>query len=63
MTKAEQAKLRSLELENAELREWQATHLRVYGDMLAELVELRAQLQLLREIAGCAPTTGATPAA
>lgn len=63
MTKAEAAKLRRLELENAELRAQHLRHIEVYREQSIELIELRAQLQLLREIAGCADTTGQPPAA
>lgn len=52
MNAKESARLRRLELENAELRAQNARHIEVYRDQLIELIELRAQLQLMREIAG-----------
>jgi hypothetical protein len=50
MNAKESAKLRRLELENFELRVRNDKHIRVYGDMCVELIELRAKLELLKEI-------------
>ena len=50
MTAKEQAKLRRLELENEQLRQQHLRHIEVYRDQSLELIELRAQIQLLREI-------------
>ena len=61
MTKAEQVRMRRLELENAELREWQRMHLRIYREYAEELIELRAERELIREIMGCANTAGSSP--
>lgn len=63
MTKAEEARMRRLELENAQLRAQHMRHIEVYREQSTELIELRAQLQLIREITGCADTDGDTPAA
>lgn len=51
MTVLEKAKLRRLELENEQLRAQHARHIEVYRDQLIELIELRAKLDLLREVA------------
>jgi len=50
MTKAEQSRLRRLELENAELRRMNDRHIKVFRDQALELIELRARLELLREL-------------
>ena len=50
MTAKEQAKLRRLELENEQLRQQHMRHIEVYRDQSIELIELRAQIQLLRDI-------------
>ncbi|MVW75348.1 hypothetical protein [Pseudomonas xionganensis] len=50
MTAKDRARMRRLELENEELRRHNATHIRVFRDQALKLVELRATLQLLREI-------------
>jgi len=50
MNAKESAKLRRLELENFELRQHNDQHMQVYRDQSIELIELRAQLDLLREI-------------
>ncbi len=50
MTAKEQAKLRRLELENDQLRLQHARHIEVYRDQSIELIELRAQIQLMREV-------------
>jgi hypothetical protein len=51
MTALEKAKLRRLELENEQLRAQHARHIEVYRDQAVELIELRAKLDLLREVA------------
>lgn len=56
MTKAEQARLRRLELENAELRRQCDKHIEVYRDQALELIELRTRLQVVRELLGSAET-------
>lgn len=59
MTKAESARLRRLELENAELSRQVAKHIEVYREQALELIELRATLQLLRElVGGCLAPSG-----
>lgn len=50
MNARERAHVRRLELENAELREQIAKHIEVYRDQAIELIELRARVELLREI-------------
>lgn len=50
MTAKEQAKLRRLELENEQLRQQHRRHIEVYGEQSMELIELRAQIALMREI-------------
>ena len=52
LTASDRAKLRRLELENAELRQVNARHIDVYREQLVELIELRAKLQLMRELLG-----------
>ena len=52
LTARDKAKLRRLELENAELRQVNARHIDVYREQLVELIELRAKLQLMRELLG-----------
>ena len=54
LTARDKAKLRRLELENAELRQVNARHIDVYREQLVELIELRAKLQLMRELLGVA---------
>jgi hypothetical protein len=39
--------MRRLETENRELREKIAHHMRVYGNMLVELAEMRAKLEMV----------------
>lgn len=51
MTARERAHVRRLELENAQLREQNGKHIEVYRDQIVELIELRAKLELLREVA------------
>lgn len=48
----DKAKLRRLELENAELRQANARHIEVFREQTLELIELRATLQLMRELLG-----------
>lgn len=52
MTARDRARLRRLELENQQLREKVARHIEVYRDQLIELIELRATVDLLRELLG-----------
>ena len=47
MTAKEAQKMRRLEVENRELREKIAEHMRVYGDQLVTICELRAVLELI----------------
>lgn len=47
MTKKEQMKMARLETENQLLRGQNAHHLQVYGDMVVELIDLRARLALI----------------
>ena len=51
MTAKEKAKLRRLELENEQLRAQYTRYIEVYRDQALELIELRAKLDLLREVA------------
>jgi len=60
MAKAEIARLRRLELENAELRRQVDKHIEVYREQSLELIELRATLQLLRELVGGCPALPGT---
>jgi len=48
MTRSEKAKLAKLEAENKELREKLSQHIRAYGDMLAEIVNLKGKLEAVR---------------
>ena len=48
MTKAESQKMHRLELENQELRAQHEKHMRVYGDNLIEIIELKATIELIR---------------
>lgn len=50
MTARDRARLRRLELENEELRRMNARHIEVYRENITELIELRATVQLLREL-------------
>lgn len=50
MNAKEFARFRRLELENAELRAAIEKHLQVYRDQTIELIDLRAKLDLLREV-------------
>lgn len=47
MTAKERQKMQRLEIENAELREKIAHHMRVYGDCLVTICEMRAKLMLV----------------
>lgn len=47
MTAKEQQQMRRLAIENAELREKITNHMRVYGQMLTEICEMRAKLALV----------------
>lgn len=50
MNSRERAHVRRLELENDELRAHVARQIDVYRDQSIELIELRARLELLREV-------------
>lgn len=50
MTAREQIQFRRLQLENEELRKANARHIQVFGAQALELIELRAQLEVLREV-------------
>ncbi len=50
MTAKEALKVRRLELENSELRKANDRHIQVFRDQAIELIELRAKLDLLREL-------------
>lgn len=63
MTRAEATRMRRLELQNAELRAQLDRQLEIYRDQAWELVQLRCERELIREIMGCADTTGSTPTA
>ena len=47
MTAKESQKMRRLETENRELREKIANHMRVYGNQLVTICEMRAKLELI----------------
>ena len=47
MTAKEAQRMQRLEAENRELREKVITHIRVYGEALVEIVEMRAKLELI----------------
>jgi len=51
MTARERAYVRRLELENAQLRAQNDKHIDIYREQTVELIELRAKLDLLREVA------------
>jgi hypothetical protein len=64
MTKTEANRMRRLELEDAELRAQHLRHIEVYREQSLELIELRAKLEHIREIAAwTADTAGDTTAA
>lgn len=50
MTAKDRAKLRRLELENEELRRMNDKHIDAFREQATELIELRAKLQLMREL-------------
>lgn len=50
MTAKEKTKMRRLELENQQLRAQHTRQIEVYRDQALELIELRAKLDLLREV-------------
>ena len=50
MTAKDRARMRRLELENEELRRVNALNGDIYREQLLELIDLRATVQLLREI-------------
>lgn len=52
MTAKDKTKLRRLELENEELRRMNDRHIEVYRENVLELIELRATVNLMREILG-----------
>jgi len=47
MTAKEAQRLQRLEIENRELREQHAKSMRIYGDNLMEIIELKAKLELI----------------
>lgn len=47
MTKNEAQKMQRLETENAMLRAQIGNHMRVYGDCLVEIIELKAKIELV----------------
>ena len=47
MTAKERQKMQRLEIENRELREQHTKHMRIYGDNLMEIIELKAKLELI----------------
>lgn len=47
MTAKETQRMRRLEIENRELREKIANHMRVYGNQLMLIVEMKAKLELV----------------
>lgn len=47
MTAKERTKMVRLETENRIFREEMSRHMRIYGDTLAQLVELKAKLELI----------------
>lgn len=48
MTARDKQRLQRLEAENRMLRDKLAEHMRVYSDCLAEIIELKARLELVR---------------
>ena len=48
MTAKEKQQMQRLELENESLRRRNAEHVRIYGDNLIEIIELKATLDLVR---------------
>jgi hypothetical protein len=57
MTKHEATKMRRLEAENARLNEALEKHAAIYRDQLYEIVDLRTQLDLVRDAVGMDATT------
>jgi hypothetical protein len=57
MTKQEAAKMRRLEAETVRLREVLDKHAAIYRDQLYEIVDLRTQLDLVRDAVGMDATT------
>ena len=51
MTAKERARIERLERENAMLREQNAKHIGVCGDLLVQIIELKARLDTIREAA------------
>ena len=49
MTAKERARLRRIEIENAELRKKIDQHISVYRDQAIEIIELRATIDMIRE--------------
>lgn len=47
MTAKERQQMQRLEIENRELRHEIAKHMRIYGDNLVVIIELRAKLELV----------------
>lgn len=47
MTAKELQKMHRLEIENRELREKISHHMRIYGDQLVTICEMRAKLELI----------------
>lgn len=56
MTAKDRARMRRLELENEDLRRMNDRHIEIYRDHALELIDLRAVVQLLREILSEAKT-------
>lgn len=50
MTAKDRARMRRLEIENEELRRMNDRHIEVYRENIIELIDLRATVQLLREM-------------
>ena len=47
MNAKERQQMQRLEIENRELRNSHANHMRIYGDNLMEIIELKAKLELI----------------
>ena len=52
MTKQEQQKMQRLELENEMLRRRNAESMRIYGDNLIQIIELKATIELIKSAIG-----------
>ena len=50
MTRAEQNKMKKLEIENSVLRAQNSKHLDVYREQITELIELRARNELVNHL-------------